>query len=601
MKVVNERIAELRRLMKQKKIDIYYVPNEDDHLSQEFTATHFQCKSYLSGFTGDSGCLIVTADFAGLWTDGRYFTQAENELKGTCVNLMRLHQEGVLDPLDYLLAHTPKNGILGFDGKVVATAFAQELSRGLKEKNAHIHMTEDLAGEVWGKDRPKMPLEPVWILSTKYTGETARRRIERVRAEMKEKHADVLLLTSLEDPCWMLNVRGNDIACTPITYAFAMVTARQVLYYVDKKKVGPKVAAYFKKNGIHVRGYDHLAHDLMRFRGMAIWANLTTLSADLYAHIDPSNQILNQQSPIALFRAVKNATEIRCLYNAQKKDGAAVAKFLCWVKANRANPKLTELSAAHYLDNCRREQPGFIELSFPTISAYGPNAAMMHYEATPEKFSETKPHGFLLVDSGGTYVDGTTDITRTIALGPLTDEEKKYYTLVLKGHLDLMAARFLYGATGNNLDILARRPLWNIDLDYQCGTGHGIGYVLCVHEGPHGIRPGLPDAQHSSAVLRPGMIVTDEPGVYLPQRLGIRIENDLLVVKGKKNFYGQFLAFEAMTLAPYEREAIDVSLLNEEELEVLNAYHALVYREIAPLVKGKVKTWLKGATAKINR
>ncbi len=601
MKVINERIAVLRRLMKEKKIDIYYVPNEDDHLSQEYTAAHFQSKSYMSGFTGEFGCLIVTADFAGLWTDGRYFTQAEKELKGTGVTLMRLRQEGIPDPMDYLLAHTPANGRLGFDGKVVSAAFVQNLTQALKEKNAHIHMTEDLVEEVWGKERPRMPLEPLWILPAKYTGETARERIERVRQAMKEKHADVLVLTSLEDPCWMLNVRGNDIACTPVTYAFAMVTAKQVLYYVNKKKISPKVAAYFKKNGIRVRGYDYLAHDLMRFRQMTIWADLSTLSAGLYAHIDPSNRILNQASPITLFRAIKNATEIRCLHHAQKKDGAAVAKFLYWVKEHRADPELTELSAAQYLDHCRQEQPGFVELSFPTISAYGPNAAMMHYQATPEKFSETKPRGFLLVDSGGTYLDGTTDITRTIALGPLTREEKKYYTLVLKGHLDLMAARFLYGTTGNNLDILARRPLWNIDLDYQCGTGHGIGYVLSVHEGPHGIRMGLPDKRHTSSVLCPGMIVTDEPGVYIPNQLGIRIENDLLVVKGKKNFYGQFLAFEAMTLAPYERDAIDISLLNEEELEVLNTYHAMVYQEISPLVKGKVRTWLKTATAKIER
>ena len=600
MKVVNERIAALRRLMQKKKIAIYYVPNEDDHLSQEYTATHFQCKSYLSGFTGESGCLIVTADFAGLWTDGRYFTQAENELKGTCVTLMRLHQEGVEDPLDYLIAHTPANGVLGFDGKVVSASVARMLQQALQKKGARLHMTDDLAGEIWGKDRPAMPLEPAWLLPAKYTGETARQRIARVRRAMKENHADALILTSLEDPCWMLNIRGNDIACTPIVYAFAMVTARQVLYYVDKKKITPNVAAYLKKNGVRVRGYDRLAHDLMRFREMTIWTNLSMLSAGLYAHIDPSNRILNQASPVEMFRAVKNATEIRCMHNAQRKDGAAVAQFLYWVKEHRADPQLTELSAAQYLDARRREQPGFVELSFPTISAYGANAAMMHYEATPEKFSKTKPRGFLLVDSGGTYMDGTTDITRTIALGPLTKEEKKYYTLVLKGHLNLMAARFLHGATGNNLDILARVPLWNIDLDYQCGTGHGIGYVLSVHEGPHGIRPGLPTARQA-AVLQPGMVVTDEPGVYLPRQLGIRIENDLLVVKGKKNFYGQFLAFEALTLAPYEREAIDVSLLNEEELDVLNAYHAKVYAEIAPLVKGKVKSWLKGATAKIGR
>lgn len=598
---VKERIQAVRSRMKELGIDVYYIPNEDDHLSEEYTATFFQCKSFISGFSGDAGCVILTPDFAGLWTDGRYFTQAEDELKGTGVQLMRLRQPGVPDPLAFLIDKTPAGGVLGFDGNVVSAGTVQMLGEKLRAKQASLHMSDDLAGEVWGKDRPAMPRESLYILPKKYTGESAAQRIQRVRSEMKKRGADVLILTHLEDPCWLLNIRGNDIACTPVAYAFAMVTMRRVSYYIDKKKVPAAAARYLKENHVTVRPYAKLADDLMDFQNKTIWVEMKTFNAVLYAHLDPSNRILNLDSPITLFRAVKNKTEIRCMHNSQLKDGAAMAEFICWVKEHHDDPALSELSAAQYLDARRAEKKDFIELSFPTISAYGPNAAMMHYEATPEKFSRTKPHGFLLVDSGGTYKDGTTDVTRTISLGTPTALEKKYYTLVLKGHLDLMTAHFLQGSTGHNLDILAREPLWQLGIDYQCGTGHGVGHVLSVHEGPHGIRWGFSRQASAVTPLLPGMIVTDEPGIYLPHKLGIRIENDLLVVKDVQNFYGQFLKFEAMTLVPYDREAIDPKYLNDEELEALNVYHKMVYEKISPLVKGKVKTWLKKATAEIRR
>ena len=598
---VRERIAELRAKMRAHGIDVYYIPNEDDHLSEEYTADHFKCKSWISGFSGDAGCVIVTADFAGLWTDGRYFTQAEGELKGTGVELMRLRQPGVMDPLDYLAANTPAGGVLGFDGSVVSAATVKALADALRPKKASVHMSDDLAGEVWGAERPAMPQAPLYVLEKKYVGEDAAERIERVRARMKQVGADALVLTALEDPCWLLNVRGNDIACTPVAYAYALVTARKVFYYVDLRKAGPEVRSYLKAAKVTLRAYDGLAEDLMDLQDRKIWVDLGRLNADLYAHIDPSNQIINAKSPIELFRAVKNRTEIRSTGKAHLKDGVAMVKFLYWVKHNVQKGSMTELSAQNYLYALRAAQKGYIEPSFDTISAYQANGAMMHYTATENSYSAVEPHGFLLVDSGGTYHDGTTDITRTIVLGELTEEERRLYTLVLKGHLDLQNAVFLHGTAGNNLDILARRPLWNIGIDYQCGTGHGVGHVLGVHEGSHGIRWGMPTAARPSHILEAGMIVTDEPGVYLPHKLGIRIENELLVVKDTQNFYGQFLKFEPLTLCPYDPDAIIPSLLDDAELESLNSYHQEVYEKISPYLTPREKTWLRKVTRRIAR
>lgn len=597
---VNERIAAVRALMAEKGIDVYYIPNEDDHLSQEYTAEYFQCKSWISGFTGESGCVIITKDFAGLWTDGRYFTQAENELKGSCVTLMRMRQEGVPDAIDFLVDQTPGEGTLGFDGRVVSAAEALGLARRLRFKKAKLVTDSDLAGEVWGRERPSMPAAEIYTLAKKWTGESADERIGRVRQAMKKKGADVLVLTALEDPCWLLNVRGNDIACTPVAYAFAMVTMKKVSYYISKEKLNKKVKDYFEKIHVTIRPYEKLAADLSKLHGKKIWASLNQLNADLYSHLAEDNSIINETSPVLLFRAVKNSTEIRNLKNAHVKDGVAMVQFIRWVKENVSKGDMTELSAQNYLYDRRAEQKDYIEPSFHTICAYQANAAMMHYSATEDSYAEIRPRGVLLVDSGGTYKDGTTDITRTIVLDELTDTEKKYYTMVLKGHLALMRAKFLYGTAGSNLDILARGPMWQMDIDYQCGTGHGVGHVLSVHEGPHGIRWGLPRKSEGER-LEPGMIVTDEPGIYLPHEIGIRIENELLVVKGTKNFYGQFLGFETVTYCPYDLDAIDVKYLTDEEIDQLNDYHAMVYEKLAGLLGEEDRKWLAEATGKIEK
>lgn len=587
--------------MKEEKIDIYYIPNEDDHLSEEYTADYFKCKSFISGFSGESGCVIVTAGFAGLWTDGRYFTQAERELEGTGVELMRMGQEGVMDPLTFLIANTPENGTLGYDGRVVSAAASRMLREALKKKGAGLSVHHDLAGKVWGDERPAMPKEKIYTLAVKYTGESAADRISRTRAMMKEKGADVLVLTALEDPCWLLNIRGNDIACTPVAYAFAMVTMRSVSYYVDPDKLNRRTAEYLKNNGVTVKKYEMLAKDLSRLHQKTVWASLRHLNTELYSALAEDNRILNENSPLLLFRAVKNETEIRNIRNAHVKDGIAMVRFIKWVKETAGEKKMTEITAQDHLYALRAEQKDYIEPSFPTISAYQANAAMMHYSATEENHAGVEPRGFLLVDSGGTYKDGTTDITRTISLGRLSKEEKMLYTKVLQGHMALAHARFLYGTTGNNLDILARRPLWDINIDYQCGTGHGVGHVLGVHEGPHGIRWGMGTQARPAVRLEPGMIVTNEPGVYMPHRLGIRIENELLVCRGEKNFYGQFLYFEDVTYCPYDLEAIDLKYLSDEEIGWLNDYHQNVYRILSPYLNQEEKKWLRSATRKVKR
>lgn len=592
---VQERISELRKLMEERKIDVYYIPNEDDHLSEEYTADHFKCKSYMSGFSGDAGCTIVTRDFAGLWTDGRYFTAAEEELQGTGVQLMRLRQEGVPDPIPFVIENVPENGTVGFDGRVVSADTSLLLTGKLRSKHAKLHVSEDLVGMVW-KDRPGMPEEPLFVMPVQYTGTTAREKIAMVRAEMQKKGADVLVLTQLEDPCWMLNIRGNDIPCTPVPYAFALVTEDQVYYYIDEQKVNDEVRKYLEDNQVVIRPYNGMTEELSSFHGKMIWTDLRSLNTELYASIPQDNRLINEVSPVMRFRSVKNETEIRCMHDSQVRDGVAMVKFIMWVKKNVKNGDMDELKAAKYLDGLRAQQKLFIEPSFETISAYQANAAMMHYTATEEKHSHVDPKGFLLVDSGGTYYDGSTDITRTIACGPLTEEEKRDYTLVLKGHLDLMAAQFLEGTMGNNLDILARRPLWDLHIDYQCGTGHGVGYALSVHEGIHGIRWGVPSASRPSVPFEAGMIVTDEPGIYLPHKLGIRIENDLLVVKDEKNFYGQWLKFEPMTLCPYEREAIEPQYLEKNEIEQINAYHQMVWEKLSPYLNEEEKAWLKEQT-----
>ncbi|MED9933891.1 MAG: aminopeptidase family protein P, partial [Catenibacillus sp.] len=479
---------------------------------------------------------------------------------------------------------------------VIPAKWGMDLETCLEKKGAKLCGTKNLIDEIW-TDRPAMPKDKLFILEEKYAGETMAQKVLRVREKMAEAGVGVHILTSLDDIAWLYNLRGSDIANTPVFMAYTMISSESVLLFIDSDKLTAETRNYLKENHVEVMPYN------------AIYEWLTWVDKDETVLLDLNKvnyaivkgllaKIENQPNPTTLFKAVKNDTEIKNLFTAHIKDGVAVTKFMYWLKTNIGKTEITEISASDYLENCRRAQ-GCIDLSFPTISAYNANAAMMHYSATPESNAVLKPEGLLLVDSGGQYYEGTTDITRTMALGSVSDEWKTHYTAVLRGMLNLQNARFLYGCTGLNLDILARGPMWDMDIDYQCGTGHGVGYLLSVHEGPNGFRWRVVPERNDSAVLEAGMITTDEPGVYIAGSHGIRIENELVCRKGEANEYGQFMYFEPLTFAPIDLDAIDVNQLTAVDKKRLNAYHKLVFDTVSPYLTEEEAAWLKKYTAEV--
>lgn len=593
--MIKERLAKLRELMKREGYTAYVIPTNDFHLS-EYTGDYFKERKFMSGFTGSAGTLVVTEDEAGLWTDGRYYIQAERQLEGSTITLFKQGMKDVPLPEDYLAQKMGEGDVVGFDGRVIPAKWGMDLETCLEKKGAKLCGTKNLIDEIW-TDRPAMPKDKLFILEEKYAGETMAQKVLRVREKMAEAGAGVHILTSLDDIAWLYNLRGSDIANTPVFMAYTMISSESVLLFIDSDKLTAEIRNYLKENHVEVMPYN------------AIYEWLTWVDKDETVLLDLNKvnyaivkgllaKIENQPNPTTLFKAVKNDTEIKNLFTAHIKDGVAVTKFMYWLKTNIGKTEITEISASDYLENCRRAQ-GCIDLSFPTISAYNANAAMMHYSATPESNAVLKPEGLLLVDSGGQYYEGTTDITRTMALGPVSDEWKTHYTAVLRGMLNLQNARFLYGCTGLNLDILARGPMWDMDIDYQCGTGHGVGYLLSVHEGPNGFRWRVVPERNDSAVLEAGMITTDEPGVYIAGSHGIRIENELVCRKGEANEYGQFMYFEPLTFAPIDLDAIDVNQLTAVDKKRLNAYHKFVFDTVSPYLTEEEAAWLKKYTAEV--
>lgn len=593
--MIKERLAKLRELMKREGYAAYVIPTNDFHLS-EYTGDYFKERKFMSGFTGSAGTLVVTEAEAGLWTDGRYYIQAERQLEGSTITLFKQGMKDVPLPEDYLAQKMGEGDVVGFDGRVIPAKWGMDLETCLEKKGAKLCGTKNLIDEIW-TDRPAMPKDKLFILEEKYAGETMAQKVLRVREKMAEAGAGVHILTSLDDIAWLYNLRGSDIANTPVFMAYTMISSESVLLFIDSDKLTAEIRNYLKENHVEVMPYN------------AIYEWLTWVDKDETVLLDLNKvnyaivkgllaKIENQPNPTTLFKAVKNDTEIKNLFTAHIKDGVAVTKFMYWLKTNIGKTEITEISASDYLENCRRAQ-GCIDLSFPTISAYNANAAMMHYSATPESNAVLKPEGLLLVDSGGQYYEGTTDITRTMALGPVSDEWKTHYTAVLRGMLNLQNARFLYGCTGLNLDILARGPMWDMDIDYQCGTGHGVGYLLSVHEGPNGFRWRVVPERNDSAVLEAGMITTDEPGVYIAGSHGIRIENELVCRKGEANEYGQFMYFEPLTFAPIDLDAIDVNQLTAVDKKRLNAYHKLVFDTVSPYLTEEEAAWLKKYTAEV--
>ena len=596
--MINEWIASLRREMQQRGIDMYIIPTSDFHES-EYVGDYFKARKFITGFTGSAGTAVITQEEAGLWTDGRYFIQAEQQLSGSCVKLFKMGEEGVPKVKEYVEEKLKEGQCLGFDGRVINGKDGDEYQEIVRKKNGRLHVSEDLVDIIW-TDRPSLPAEPVWVVAPEYSGESLGDKMARVRKKMKEEGATVHILTSLYDIAWLLNIRGNDIDHVPVVLSFLLVTGQECRWYVNGKVLNEEVRDYLTENQITVKDYN------------AIYQDVETLPAEDVVLLDkgivnfrichclkPEAKVVDMENPTELMKAVKNGVEQENTRKAHIKDGVAFTKFMYWLKQNIGRQEITEISASDYLEEQRRQQEHFLDLSFDTISAYGPNAAMMHYSASEESNAVLKPEGFLLVDSGGHYLEGTTDITRTIALGRLTQEEKRHFTAVCRSNMNLADARFLYGCRGINLDILARGPLWDMGIDYKCGTGHGVGHILNVHEGPNGFRWKIVPERSDSCVLEEGMITTDEPGVYLEGRYGIRTENELICRKGEKNEYGQFMYFENITYAPIDLDAILPEEMSRAEKRRLNDYHKMVYETLSPYLAEEENAWLREYTREI--
>lgn len=598
--MITERLCALRKKMEEKHMDMYLIPTSDFHGS-EYIGDYFKTRKYMSGFTGSAGTLVVTPTEAGLWTDGRYFIQAENQLKGSTITLYKMAQPKVPTVQEYIEQKIPENGCLGFDGRVVNADMGLKLKEALEKKNARIDAAEDLVDSIW-TDRPKMSGKPAYLLDVKWAGKSRAEKLAEIREVMAEKKADTFLLSSLDDIAWLFNIRGNDVVHNPVVLSYAAVRKDECLLFVQDGVLSEEVRKELEADQIVIQNY----HSVYEYVGSLPETETVLLSKKRvnYAILNSLKEgvkIIDEMNPTTLKKAVKNPVELENLRKSHLKDGVAVTKFMYWLKhqVGKGEETITEISASDYLEGLRRKQEGFLDLSFNTISAYQANAAMMHYSATPEHNAVLKPEGFLLVDSGGQYYEGTTDITRTFVLGQIPQEWKMHFTLVAKSMLNLANAKFLYGCTGLNLDILARQPLWKLGLDYRCGTGHGVGYLLNVHEGPNGFRWKHVPERDDQAVLEEGMVTTDEPGIYVENSHGIRTENELICKKAEETEYGQFMEFETITYVPIDLDAIDPAYLNEEDKKQLNDYHKLVYQKIAPYLTEQEAEWLKEYTKEI--
>lgn len=598
--MIKERLAQLRQLMEKNQIQYYIIPTNDYHLS-EYVGDYFRARKYMSGFTGSAGVLVVTPSDAGLWTDGRYYVQAERQLEGSTITLFRQGTEGVPTIEEWLEKNIQPGENIGFDGRVIPAASGILYEKIAGKQGGHVVYQQDLVDEIW-TDRPQLSGEPAFALDVCYTGRSTADKLAAVREAMREKGADLHVLTSLDDIAWLLNIRGNDVECNPVILSYVAVTLNAVYFFADEKKLNEEIKALFEENHVTVLPYNDIYTWLENIsRTQTVMYNLGKINYAIYKSIDSSVQTVNCENPTLLMKAIKNDVEINNLIKAHIKDGVAVTKFMYWLKNNVGKIPMTEISASDYLENCRRAQDGFIELSFDTISAYKANAAMMHYSANAQSNAVLEPEGLLLVDSGGQYYEGTTDITRTFGLGPVSDEIKKHYTAVLRGMLNLANARFLHGCIGLNLDILARGPMWDMGIDYRCGTGHGVGYLLNVHEAPNGFRWKKVPERDDGCVLEAGMVTTDEPGIYEEGSHGIRIENELVCREGEKNEYGQFMYFETITYAPIDLDVIDTTYMTDVDLKRLNDYHQMVYEKISPYLDTEEREWLKVYTRPLEK
>ena len=596
--MIKQRIENIRDLMKEKNIYAYIVPSSDYHQS-EYVGDYFKSREFMSGFTGSAGTLIISMDEAGLWTDGRYFIQAENELKDSGIKLFKMGEEGVPTIEEYLLEKLPKNSTLGLDGRVMSVKEVQSLANKLAFKGINIEYKYDLVNDIW-EDRCSLPTEKAFLLGTEYSGESFSDKLSRIRAVMKEKKATTHILASLDDIAWLFNIRGRDVKSNPVVLSYAVISIDSVYLFIDKNKIDEDIRAELSKENVQIKGYEEVYEFIKNIdENEVVLIDTSKVNYAIYNNIPSNVQKIEERNPSILFKSIKNEIELKNIRNSHIKDGVAFTKFMYWLKNNIGKIEITEISATQKLEEFRREQDKFIEPSFSTIAAYKDHAAMMHYSATEESNYKLEPRDLFLVDSGGQYFDGTTDITRTIALGPIPKNVRRDFTNVVRGMIRLSKAKFLYGCRGYNLDILARGPLWEEGIDYKCGTGHGIGFVLNVHEGPNGFRWKVREDIDDTCILEEGMVTTNEPGVYVENSHGIRIENEIVVRKAEKNEYGQFMDFEVITFAPIDLDAIDESLILKDEKVYLNNYHKQVYDKISPYLNEEEKQWLKTYTREI--
>ena len=593
---VEERIAKLREQMKERGMDVYIVPTADFHQS-EYVGEHFKARKFMTGFSGSAGTAVFTMTEARLWVDGRYFIQAAAQIEGTSIEMMKMGKPGVPTIDEYLKEAIQENGTLGFDGRVVAMGNGRRYEEIVAEKNGKIVYAYDLVGEIW-EDRPELSKEPVFTLEEKYTGESTASKLKRIREKMAENGATVHVLTTLDDICWTLNVRGNDIEFFPLVLSYAVITMDQMHLYIDESKLDEEIKASFAKDGIVLHPYNDIYEDIKAYGAEETFLiDPIRLNYALYSNICKDAKKVEVQNPEEVFKGIKNKVEIENIRKAQIKDSVAHVRFMKWLKEHVGKETITEMSASDKLDEFRAEMGNFIRPSFEPISSYGEHAALCHYTSSPETNVELKEGSVFLTDTGAGFWEGSTDITRTYALGEIPEIMKEHFTLIVMCNLGLASARFVKGCSGSNLDPFARKPLWDRGLDFNHGTGHGVGYLLNIHEGPLNIGWG---SRGSNIVpLQEGMIFTDEPGIYIEGSHGVRLENELLVREGEKNEYGQFMYLEPLTFIPFDLDAVKVEMLSEEYKKLLNEYHAAVYENVAPYLNDEEKAWLKNYTRAI--
>ncbi len=591
--VINERISALRQEMKNKGIDVYIIPSADPHQS-EYVPERWKARAWITGFTGSAGIAVVTQEKALLWADGRYHIQAAGEIAGSAFELVKWGLEGVPEVPEWLNQNVASGETVGFDGKVISLSTKRAYEKAAGPKKYAFAMAHDLIGAIW-TDRPSVPEDRIMIHEMPYAANPVDDKLKRIREAMLESGADYLAVSTLDDIAWMYNFRGNDIHYSPVALSYAVIGKNDAWFFMDSNKLDESALGHFEKYGVSLMPYEEITAFLGDLpSGAKVSIDPQTISAANYDALSDAVTIIEETNPVALIKSMKTEEEIRNIRNSQVRDGAAMVKFHIWLEEAVRLGTATELSVEEMLRTFRAEQPHFVAESFHTIAAYMEHAAMMHYSATEISNSKIQAKGLLLVDSGGNYYDGTTDITRTIAVGELTEEMCRDYTLTLKSHIALARLRFLHGATGSKVEMVARQPMWAEGMDYKCGTGHGVGYFMNVHEGPQTMKMAPNDVK-----LQPGMILTNEPGVYREGKHGIRIENTLVVRADIETEFGQFLNFETVSFCPVDTKPVRVSMLSSEEIEWLNDYHKAVYEKLSPLLSSDEKAWLEKATQAI--